>query len=65
MDAGQVSAGTREAFAEGAEFAGLFMQITALSAFAIALLICFYLIQRERVRRDGIVRDPSRGIDNN
>jgi hypothetical protein len=42
---------TRAAFAEGAEFAGLFMQVVLASVVAIALIIAFYVIQRERARR--------------
>jgi hypothetical protein len=50
--ASAVEIDTRAAFSEGAEFAGLFMKVVLVSVVAIALVIAFYVIQRERARRE-------------
>lgn len=47
----EIDAGTQVAFAEGAEFAGLFVQVVGSSVLAIAILVAFYAYQRSRSRK--------------
>lgn len=44
----EIETGTQLAFAEGAEFAGLFVKVAGSGVLAIAILIAFYLFQRSR-----------------